>query len=111
LLTPDTFSALHRLAWDEVFHFYLGNPVTQVRFYPDGHVEEITLGSDVLAGQQPQSVVARGVWQGSFVERGFALLGTTMAPGFSFSDFEAGNRHLLMSKFPEYADLIVRLTR
>ena len=27
LLTSDTFSALHRLASDEVFHFYLGDPV------------------------------------------------------------------------------------
>ena len=27
LLTPETISAMHRLASDEVFHFYLGDPV------------------------------------------------------------------------------------
>ncbi|MHB1421864.1 MAG: cupin domain-containing protein [Gemmataceae bacterium] len=30
-LTPDTFSALHRLPTDEVFHFYLGDPVEMLR--------------------------------------------------------------------------------
>src|SRR5262249_55159656 len=90
LLTPDTFSALHRLPTDEVFHFYLGEPVTQLRLYPDGRGEVVTLGPDVLAGQRPQAVVPRGVWQGSFVERDFALMGTTMAPGFDFADYEPG---------------------
>jgi len=32
LLTPDTFSAMHRLASDEIFHFYLGDPVATVAF-------------------------------------------------------------------------------
>ncbi|MHC4424021.1 MAG: cupin domain-containing protein, partial [Planctomycetota bacterium] len=31
LLTPDTFSALHRLRSDEIFHFYLGDPVTMLQ--------------------------------------------------------------------------------
>lgn len=31
LLTPAAFSALHRLAGDEVFHFYAGDPVEQLR--------------------------------------------------------------------------------
>ena len=34
LLAPDTFSALHRLASDEVFHFYLGDPVEMVQLDP-----------------------------------------------------------------------------
>jgi cupin superfamily protein DUF985 len=36
LLTPDTVSALHRLASDEVFHFYLGDPVEMLHLLPDG---------------------------------------------------------------------------
>jgi uncharacterized protein len=34
LLTPDTFSALHRLPADEVFHFYLGDPVEMLQLGP-----------------------------------------------------------------------------
>ena len=112
LLTPDTFSALHRLPTDEVFHFYLGGPVHMLQLFPDGQGRTVTLGPDVRAGQRPQLVVPRGVWQGSYLREGdFALLGTTMAPGFDFSDYEAGDRAALTAQYPAFADLIRRLTR
>jgi len=59
MLTPETFSALHRLPGTEVFHFYLGDPVVMLQLLPDGSSRTITLGSDLLNGQQPQ-VVVRG---------------------------------------------------
>jgi predicted cupin superfamily sugar epimerase len=113
LLTPHTFSALHRLPTDEVFHFYLGGPVQMLQLSPDGPSRLVTLGPDLKAGQFPQVVVPRGVWQGSFLLPGspFALLGTTMAPGFDFADYEAGNRDELTRQYPAFADLIRRLTR
>jgi hypothetical protein len=40
----------------------------------------------------------------------FALLGTTMAPGFEFSDYEAGDRAVLTAQYPEFAEIIGRLT-
>jgi predicted cupin superfamily sugar epimerase len=113
LLTPDTFSALHRLPTDEVFHFYAGNPVAMLQLLPDSGGRVVTLGSDVLAGQSPQVVVPAGVWQGSALLPGgaFALLGTTMAPGFDFSDYEAGDREQLLRQYPAFADEIGQLTR
>ena len=79
---------------------------------PDGHGRLVILGPDVQAGHRLQLVVPRGVWQGSFLAPGssFALLGTTMAPGFDFSDYEAGDRALLTSQHPAFAELIGRLT-
>jgi predicted cupin superfamily sugar epimerase len=113
LLTPDTFSALHRLPADEVFHCYLGGPVQMVHLLPDGQGRLVTLGPDLKAGQRPQVVVPRGVWQGSSLLPGspFALLGTTMAPGFDFADYEAGDRDTLTRQYPAFADLVRRLTR
>ena len=113
LLTPDTFSALHRLPTDEVFHFYLGDPVEMLRLSADGRGDVVTLGTDLLAGQSPQVVVPAGVWQGSRLRDGgrFALLGTTMAPGFDFDDYEAGGRAALTASYSAFADLISRLTR
>lgn len=35
LLTPESCSRMHRLATDELFHFYLGAPVTLLLLYPD----------------------------------------------------------------------------
>ena len=60
-----------------------------------------------------QLVVPGGVWQGSRLVPGgrFALLGTTMAPGFDVRDFELGDRGILLERFPAEADLIRALTR
>lgn len=111
LLTPSTFSEMHRLPGDEVFHFYLGDPVDMLLLHPDGMVETPTLTSDLSAGR-PQAIVHGGVWQGSRLREGgsFALLGTTMGPGFEFSDYESGTTALVES-YPEYADTITSLLR
>ena len=110
---PDSFSAIHRLASDEVYHFYLGDPVEMLLLYPNLSYRQILLGSDILGGQQVQFVVPRGTWQGSFLRSGgrYALLGTTMAPGFTDDDFELGRRELLINQYPEVTHLIKRLTR
>jgi predicted cupin superfamily sugar epimerase len=112
LLTPDTCSALHRLPTDEIFHFYLGSPVEMLRLWPDGRGELVVLGPDVLAGQSPQTVVPCGVWQGSMLIPGgeFALLGTTMAPGFDFADYEPADRAVLIRLYPQFAERIEHLT-
>ena len=112
LLTPHTFSALHRLASDEIFHFYLGDPVRMLQLFPGGQGREVMLGPDPTRGQSPQVVVPRGVWQGSFLEPGgaFALLGCTVAPGFEYADYETGDRADLLARYPIFADLVQRLT-
>jgi uncharacterized protein len=113
LLTAETFSEMHRLPTEEVFHFYAGSPMRMLQLFPDGNGREVLIGPDVLAGQQPQVVVPRGVWQGSRLETGgeFVLLGATMAPGFDYADYEQGRRSELMSQYPEYAEVIRQLTR
>jgi predicted cupin superfamily sugar epimerase len=112
LLTPNTSSLIHRLPGDEVFHFYLGDPVEMLQIHPNGKAYSVVIGSDIERDMQPQVVVPAGVWQGSRLVPGgrFALLGTTMAPGFEFGDFEPGNQTVLLRQFPEYADLIRALT-
>ncbi len=112
LITPDTYSALHRLPTDEIFHFYLGDPVVMLRLYPDGSSELITVGAGIEKGERPQVVVPAGTWQGAFLKPGgrFALMGTTVAPGFDFPDYETGNRSLLIKQYPTRKDLIIKLT-
>ncbi len=65
LLTPESFSAIHRLQSDEIFHFYLGDPVEMLRLWPDGSGRTVMLGPDLLDGMEPQVIVPRGVWQGA----------------------------------------------
>ena len=112
LLTPTTYSALHRLQTDEVFHFYLGDPVQMLQLWPDGSTRTLILGNDLKQGHLPQTVVPGGVWQGSFLLPGgaFALLGATMAPGFDYSDYVSGDREELSRLWPEHEQLIRKLT-
>ena len=94
--------------------FYLGDPVDMLMLYPPGSDPAgrlAVLGPDVLAGQSPQVVVPAGVWQGSALRPGgrYALLGTTMAPGFDFADYAAGGRQQLTAGYPAFAGWIDRL--
>ena len=115
LLTPDadSFSAMHRLPTDEIFHFYLGDPVEMLNLFPDGRSERIILGQDLKKGQRIQYTVPRDVWQGSHLLPGgeWALLGTTMAPAFTTDDYVGGEREKLIAGYPEWEELITQLTR
>lgn len=110
---PDSFSAIHRLPTDEIYHFYLGDPVEMLLLRPDGDSEVVTLGHDLLNGQHVQHTVPAGVWQGSRLMPGgsFALLGTTMAPGFIEEDYSPGDRDALVEQYPDRAGMIRQLTR
>jgi uncharacterized protein len=113
MITPETFSALHRLPGSEIFHFYLGDPAIMLHLLPDGRVQSITMGSDLARGQQPQVVVRGGIWQGCKLAPGgkFALMGTTMSPGFDYADYENGNRDQLTAQYPGAAELVREYTR
>lgn len=112
LLTPQTQSALHWLPTDEIFHFYLGDPVTMLNLFEDGSSGVITLGQDILSGDHVQYKVPAKTWQGSFLQTGgnFALMGTTMAPGFDFSDLKiASPSDQLTDKYPKHEETITKL--
>ena len=110
-LHGDEFSALHRLATDEIYHFYLGDAAELLVLHPDGRHELHVIGPDLLAGQQVQLVVPAGAWQGSRVRPGgqLTLVGTTMAPAYTDADFELGQRAALQAQYPACAELIAAL--
>jgi predicted cupin superfamily sugar epimerase len=113
--TTEDFSALHKLATDEIWHFYGGDPLEMLLLYPDGHGEVVVIGPDAFKEQHPQFVVPRNVWQGSMpIGAGsecYSFFGNTLAPGFGFDDFEIGYRDELQEKYPQFSDDIARLTR
>lgn len=110
---PDSFSAMHRLPVDEVWHFYLGNPIDVLMLHDDGSVTSARLGHGILEGDQFQLVVPAGTWMGAeLAPRGrWALFGNTMAPGFRSSFYEGGERDDLIRRWPAAAAHIERLTR
>ncbi|MCX8473210.1 MAG: cupin domain-containing protein [Sediminibacterium sp.] len=112
LLTPETFSILHKLPTDELFHFYLGDPVEMLQLFDDGTGKIIKLGNDVLSGYLPQVVVLKNTWQGTKLIDGgeFALFGATLTPGFEDEDFIPPNKSELLKNYAEFAELINKLT-
>ena|SRR5579862_8398724 len=113
MITPETFSPLHRLPGTEVFHFYAGDPAIMLQLLPDGTPRTVTLGADLRNGQHPQVVVRGQVWQGCrLVPQGkWALLGTTMSPGFDYADYENADREKLCEQYPSAAELIREYTK
>jgi len=113
LLEPETFSEMHLLQSDEIFHFYAGDAVEMLQLFADGTGRRVVIGNDIATGERPQVVVERGVWQGSRLVPGgkWALLGCTVSPGFEFVDYSEGKRAELTDRWPEWTELIAALTK
>lgn len=112
LLEPGTFSEMHVLKSDEIFHHYMGGAVEMLQLFADGSSSRVVLGKDLAEGQRPQHVVRRGVWQGCrlIVQEGWALLGCTVSPGFEFVDYENASATELIAKWPGEVEMICGLT-
>ncbi|WP_030991164.1 cupin domain-containing protein [Streptomyces sp. NRRL WC-3744] len=113
LLTADDFSALHRLPFAETWHFYLGDPLQLLLLAPDGTTRTPVLGPGLRAGQHLQLTVPARTWMGARVAAGGAwtFFGCTMAPGFTYPDYEHGDAADLTARYPAEAALITRLCR
>ncbi len=115
LITPENFSALHRLATDELWHFYRGSPLELLLLHPGGRSDTVIIGPDVLGGQHPQFRVPRGVWMGARLlapqPGAYALIGNNLTPGFDYADYEPGYRAELIAAYPDRAAIITALTR
>lgn len=113
LLEDGDFSAFHRIAADEMWHFYDGTTLYIYEIRPDGALLVHKLGRNPEQGEQLQLVIPAGSWFASCVEEtgGFALAGCTVAPGFDFADFELADRVALSALFPQHKGLIALLTR
>ncbi|MBT3603281.1 MAG: cupin domain-containing protein [Candidatus Latescibacteria bacterium] len=106
LLTENNFSALHRIQSDELWFFHTGSPLNVHLIEPSGEYTCLTVGPEGPF----QGVVPAGCWFGAEVDRDYALVSCTVAPGFDFSDFDLADRVLLLDQFPQHSDLITRLT-
>ena len=110
---PQSFSDMHRLPTDELWHFYLGDAIELLLLHPDGSDELVILGQEVLNGEQVQFVVPAGAWMGARLRPGgeYGVFGNTMAPGFDVTDFEGVAADDLIERWPQREALIRAMTR
>ena len=113
LLEQGRFSAFHRIASDELWHFYAGDPLEVFELHNDGTLTIHQLGSDPEQGQHFHCIIQAGNWFASAPKAGsaYSLCGCTVAPGFHYEDFELAGRASLLHAFPQHAALITRLTK
>ena len=110
LLLKESFSAFHRIASDECWHFYEGDSLAVHVIHTTGEYELIRLGPDFSKGEVYQAVVPAGSWFASECLGKYSFVGCTVAPGFDFEDFELAGKSLA-AEFPQYEELILRLVR
>ena len=113
LLESGDFSSLHRLDSDEQWFHLDGSVLTIHSFDADGKYRKHLIGKDIEQGESLYAVVSHGCWFGAAVGKpnSFALVGCIVAPGFDFEDFELAKRDELVSKYPQYKEIIQKLTR
>lgn len=108
LLESGQYSRLHRIPQDEMWHFYLGDPLRLVEIRSDGETHEILMGHDIRAHQKLQYSVQGGSWFGAtpFSKNGFSLVGCTVSPGFLMEELQLGNAEELTALFPSASHTI-----
>lgn len=123
LLESHNFSRLHRIDAAEAWHFYAGTRSLEVVELTASGARITRLGTDLAAGERPQYVVGKGTWFGARVaeggsgrgaadglDKGWVLVGCTVAPAFLFDKFQMGERKVLMEQFPACSEVVVALT-
>ena len=113
LLKQNQFSAMHRIAADELWHFYYGDPLTVYEIDTTGNLLEHHLGNNPENNEDFQCIIKAGSWFGSKTKEGgeYSLVGCTVSPGFDFDDFELGERIELLGLYPQHEAIIKTLTR
>jgi predicted cupin superfamily sugar epimerase len=111
LREPVSASTTHVLEFDEVWHYYEGDPVALYEFHKDGTARTIILGRDIAAGQVMQHTIKAGVIQAGEVAPGgdWSLFACTMSPGFIASCFRGVLKSELIDKYSGYEEIIERL--
>ncbi len=113
LLHNNDFSAFHRTKQDELWHFYIGDPLMVHIIDRRGNYSQIKLGMNLDDGEVFRAAIPYGSWFGANLKApdAFALVGCTVSPGFDFADLELAKRDVLVDLYPEHRQIIEQLTR
>ena len=112
LLRNGEVSNFHRLKSDETWYYHSGSPLTIYMITPEGEFITEQLGLDIEKGEKPQVLVPKNYIFGSAMNnKGYALVGCMVSPGFEFRDFELFERDTLLNLYPKYKETIEKLTR
>ncbi len=112
LLPEGIVSILHRIRMSELWNFYMGGPLELFDISPSGALKTIILGQNLSSAQDLAYVFPKGHWIAAKPIEGssFSFVSCITSPGFTFADWEKGNREELSRYYPHLKEVIVMLT-
>jgi uncharacterized protein len=105
MVTPGAPVRLHRIRNDQLYHYYLGDPIEVFMLRTDGGTERVIVGPDLRNGQRVQLLIPGNIFHTArLVRHGQWFLGASTGwPGVIPADVEIGNVDLLAAKYPAVA--------
>ena len=105
LVTPGAPVRLHRIRNDQLYHYYLGDPLELFLLHADGRGERAIVGPDLRGGERVQLLIPGNTFHTARVigGQGWFLGGSTEWPGVTPADVEIGNLDELAASYPAVA--------
>lgn len=105
MVTPVAPVRLHRIRNDQLYHYYLGDPIELLLLHANGDTERIIVGPDLRGGQRVQQLIPSNTFHTARLigRRRWFLGASTEWPGVVPTDVEIGNLDELAAKYPTVA--------
>jgi predicted cupin superfamily sugar epimerase len=106
MVTPDAPVRLHRIHNDQLYHYYLGDPIDVLMLHADGTTKRAVVGPDLRAGQCLQLLIPGNTFHTARIVGGrrWFLAASTEWPGVEPADVEIGDVDALGAKYPDVAN-------
>ena len=105
MVTPERSVRLHRIRNDQLYHYYLGDPLEVIMLNADSTSDFIVVGPDLRAGQRVQLLIPGNTFHTArLVKNGRWFLGaSTEWPGVEPADVETGDVARVAAQYPKVA--------
>jgi len=105
MVTPGAPVRLHRIRNDQLYHYYLGDPLEVFLLHADGSSDRIVVGPDLRGGERVQLLIPGNTFHTARVigRRRWFLGASTEWPGVVPIDVEIGNLDELAGRYPAVA--------
>ena len=102
MVTPEAPVRLHRIRNDQLYHYYLGDPLELFLLHADGKSERVIVGPDIAAGQRVQFLIPGNTFHTARLagQKHWFLGASTEWPGVIPDDVEIGNVEAMAAKYP-----------
>src|SRR5215216_2376248 len=105
LVTLEAPVRLHRIRNDQLYHYYLGDPLEVFLLHADGGTERVIVGPDIRAGQRVQLLIPDNTFHTARLigQQRWFLGASTEWPGVIPADVEIGKLDEIASRYPSVA--------